>query len=247
MLRIVSYNIRFGGRARRTAIGQVLCKTDGDVVLLQEATDAEVVRALAAELGLAVVAWEPGESVAVLSRAEVAATLRHRTRAGRSIVEVRLTQPPASIFAVHLSAGLSRRGESRRLQEAAVLLRAVTAGGQPERSILAGDFNAVAPGDQPLVARMPAWIRVVLRVDGGIRTDMMSTLVEAGYVDAYRRLHPTEPGATMPSILPTVRLDYALLGRGLVDRLDGCAPCDVDPELLMHASDHLPLVTSLRI
>ena len=119
MLRIVSYNIRFGGGARRAAIGQVLCELDGDVVLLQEATDGGVVRSLASELGMSIVAWEAGESVAVLSRTAVAGATRHRTRVGRSIVEVRLAEPSATIFAVHLSAGLSRRGERRRLQEGA--------------------------------------------------------------------------------------------------------------------------------
>ncbi len=247
MLRIVSYNIRFGGGARHAAIGQVLCESDGDVVLLQEATDGQVVRGLASELGMSVVAWEAGESVAVLSRAAVAGATRHRTRLGRSIVEVRLTQPAVRIFAVHLSAGLSRRGERRRLQEGAALLRAVGTDVDAGRSILAGDFNAIAPGDRPVIAMMPAWIRVLLRVDGGLRTQLMSTLLEAGYVDAYRRLHATEPGATMPSAVPVVRLDYTLLGPDVADRLDACAPSTLDPTLLMQASDHLPLVTTLDL
>ena len=78
----------------------------------------------------------------------VAGATRHRTRLGRSIVEVRLAQPAARIFAVHLSAGLSRRGERRRLQEGAALLRAVGTDVDAGRSILAGDFNAIAPGDR---------------------------------------------------------------------------------------------------
>ncbi|MEA2538390.1 MAG: hypothetical protein QOF11_2624 [Chloroflexota bacterium] len=272
-VRLVSYNIRFGGRRRRELIADVLRVTEPDIVVLQEAVDPAVVAWLGSELNLPHVVAESGRSVAALSRIPIADAVWHAARRGRSFLELRLDEQDLHVFGVHLTAGLSGRGERRRAVEAEQLLRRVTAipdGGQ--RSILVGDFNAIAPGDGPSVARLPMWIRILLRVDGGIRNEVMSRLFEAGFVDAHRALHPTEPGFTMPAIAPSVRLDYALIGPGLVDTLRACAPLSVvDPAApgapgsagpsgsgssesdfvlsmaLPLASDHLPLVTVLDV
>jgi exonuclease III len=50
----------------------------------------------------------------------------------------------------------------------------------------------------------------MLRFDGGIRTELLDRLARGGWLDTYRRLHPREPGFTLPSAMPRVRLDYLL-------------------------------------
>ena len=60
---------------------------------------------------------------------------------------------------------------------------------------------------------MPLWLRLILRFDGGIRTHAIGSLLEAGFVDVFRRLHPAAPGFTMPAIEPGVRLDYVIASR----------------------------------
>jgi exodeoxyribonuclease-3 len=242
-LRLVSYNIRFGGRGRESPIGDVLHQVDADVVVLQEAVDPAVVRTLADNLDLAVIASELGSSVAVLSRVATADVVRRTLRPGRTAVEVALPDHGLRLFGVHLSSGLSRRGETVRLVETRSLLAHV--GGAGGVAIL-GDLNAIAPGDRPMIAMLPRWIRILLRVDGGIRNEVMTALLGADLVDAYRHLHPDEPGATMPALAPSVRLDYALLGADLLARLLACAPPDIEPDLLRRASDHLPLLTVLQ-
>jgi endonuclease/exonuclease/phosphatase family metal-dependent hydrolase len=262
-LRLASYNIRFGGRRRRELIADVLRSVEPDVVVLQEAVDPTVVAWLGSELGMAEVFAEAGRSVAALSRVPVAEAAWHAARPGRSFLELRLVDQDVRLFAVHLSAGLSGRGERRRIVEARqLLMRAAASPNAGRRTILVGDFNAIAPGDGPSVARLPMWIRILLRFDGGIRNEVMTNLLQAGFVDGFRSIHPTEPGFTMPAIDPSVRLDYALIGPDLVDTLRACAPVSVEgkvgsvgpegpegllPSRLLLASDHLPLVTVLEV
>jgi exonuclease III len=107
-----------------------------------------------------------------------------------------------------------------------------------------GDLNSVARGDVPRVAAMPLWLRLLLRFDGGIRTDVQDRLAEAGWVDAYRHLHPGEPGYTLPALAPQIRLDYVLVPPPMLPAVQACGPA-LDAPLVARASDHLPLVTVL--
>jgi exonuclease III len=107
-----------------------------------------------------------------------------------------------------------------------------------------GDLNSVARGDVPRVAAMPLWLRLLLRFDGGIRTDVQDRLAAAGWIDAFRHLHPADPGFTLPALEPQIRLDYALVPPLLLPSVTVCAPA-LDAPLVARASDHLPLVTVL--
>jgi endonuclease/exonuclease/phosphatase family metal-dependent hydrolase len=75
---------------------------------------------------------------------------------------------------------------------------------------------------------------------GRIRWRTVQIVLDNGYVDAFRVLHPTESGATMPTARPHVRLDYVFVPRAFTSRL---IRCDVvrgpDAEA---ASDHYPVV-----
>ena len=241
-LRIASYNIRFGGIGRAEAIGAALAELRPDVVILQEATHRPTVEAIAERLELATVIAEPGRSVAVLSRIPIGTTSWHPLGFGHSAIELGLAD--LRIFGVHLSAGLSRRGERRRQVQVAHLLGLIATSGSSARTAIVGDFNAITPGDAPTIALLPRWIRILLRFDGGIRTEVMAGLIEAGYCDAYRRLHPDLPGFTMPSVEPSVRLDYVMLGSGLLPGLRACDAMSAGAASAL-ASDHLALVAEL--
>ena len=91
---------------------------------------------------------------------------------------------------------------------------------------------------------MPFWLRLLLRFDGGIRTDVLRRLLDAGWVDAYRHLHPRDAGFTLPPGAPSIRLDYLLVPEALVGRVARCEPASTLP-LVDRASDHLPLVVEL--
>ena len=162
-----SYNIRFGGRGREQRLADVIVGLRPDVVVLQEATDHAIVDRLGEATGLHVVR-HPGYSVAALSRVPFRMAGWYRPPVGRSFLVLEPEGLGIRLIGVHLRAGLHSRGEGFRLREVAGLLDVAAAGGSSVAII--GDFNAVAPGDGPLVRRMPLWLRLILRFDGGIRT-----------------------------------------------------------------------------
>jgi exodeoxyribonuclease III len=246
-LRLVTYNIRKGGKGRSHLIGEVLRTLDPDLVVLQEAIDPRVVGEVARTLDSRIITSAPGRSVAILSRLGEVEAGWHRPAGGPGFAEVELPSIGARLLGVHLSAGLSGRGERRRGREIEHVLTA--ARDRPEglsAVLVAGDLNAVAPGDLPAVSRLPTWIRILLRVDGGIATVVMEQLLATGLVDAFRALNPTLPGSTIPSGSASVRLDYFLVGPALVPHVAACSVGVADPALLAAASDHLPLVLDLE-
>jgi endonuclease/exonuclease/phosphatase family metal-dependent hydrolase len=243
--RIVTYNIRKGGLRRRRLIADVLQTVDADLVVLQEATDPRVVRFLADALGCEAIIHAPGRSVAVLGRRLPAEAQWHRMARARNFAEVTLPGLDIRILAVHLGAGLSGRPERRRLRQLDRVLTTACAAPGPGRTIILGDLNAVADGELPNVATLPRWIRMLLRVDGGMRTAVIDRVLSDGFVDAYRTLNPGADGSTMPAVAPTVRLDYVMVGPGLAPHVAACGIAAVEPALLRRASDHLPVVLDL--
>ena len=67
-LKILSYNIRFGGGGREDQIAAVIRMSEPDLVILQEATDARVVERLAQATGMTLWASRSGYSVGFMSR-----------------------------------------------------------------------------------------------------------------------------------------------------------------------------------
>ena len=247
IVRIATYNVRKGGRKRRGFLADVVGALDADVTVLQEATDPNVVRHIAEATGSQVVIHAPGRSVAVISRLPVAEARWHRLARARSFVEVELADVGVRVLGVHMSAGLSGRGERRRMGEVQRLLATACAEHDGDRTVIAGDFNAIAPGDLSAVVRLPAWIRLLLRVDGGIGTTVIGTVLAEGFTDAFRRQNPDVVGATMPVAAPSVRLDYLMLGRDLAPALVACSHGSVELPSLLAASDHLPVVADLDL
>lgn len=244
-MRVVSYNIRFGGGRRLAAIGAVLAHLEPDVVLLQEATDPVALGTIARIAGLGHTYSRPGEGVAALTRRPTLSHDWHEPTIGRPFLElVPADEPDLRLVGIHLPSGLSARGERARLRVVGALL-AWSGGAVRDDTLLIGDLNSVARGDVPVVATMPLWLRILLRVDGGITTAVQDRLAEAGWVDAFRHLNPGLPGFTLPAARPRVRLDYALVPRPVLGAVAACGPATAEP-LAAGASDHLPLVVDLR-
>jgi len=244
-VRVATYNIRFGGTGRKASIAGVLARVRPDIVIFQEATEPAIVAWIGREIGLEHVVAMAGRSVAAISREPFDAQW-HELGVGRAALELTLGDHRARLFGIHLSAGLSQRGERRRLAETARLLTRIAQAGSPERTIIVGDFNAIAPGDGPTLRRLPMWIRILLRFDGGIRTEVMTTIAAAGFSDGYRLSHPNEPGFTMPAAEPSVRLDYVMLGAAIRPHLVSCEQQAKGPDSAL-ASDHLALVAEFDL
>ena len=113
----------------------------------------------------------------------------------------------------------------------------------PGWHLLAGDFNTIAPGDRALLAQAPLWVKAQAWFQAGyIPRWALGTLLDAGYVDCFRKLNPQEDGFTLPSVHPQVRLDYVFAAPSLNDALRECRMV-TSPKAVTAASDHLPVLT----
>src|SRR5207248_10390662 len=102
-------------------------------------------------------------------------------------------------------------------------------------------LNALRPGD-PVGTPPAGEARRCDAVDGAPRV-AIRRMLEAGYIDCFRRLHPRR-GFTYPSQWPWLRLDYIFASPRLAPYVDRC---DVmDTRRARCASDHLPVWASFR-
>lgn len=244
-LRLLSYNIRFGGVGREKALAGVINACEPDVVLLQEAIRPEVVKTLADLCGMKISAASFGDSVAFLSRVDVARHEWHRTAmARRRYLEIVLGDGRTRVIGVHLSAIHSNLTERRRTVEIAGLLRG-TAPFRDSLHVMAGDFNTVAAGDIFDWRRLPLRLRALLWVSGGpIRWTAHAAILAAGYSDAYRMLHKDE-GHTFPAWEPHVRLDYVFVPPRVAPAVKRCEVVREAPGV-REASDHFPLLADIE-
>lgn len=243
-LRLLSYNIRYGGAGREDAIAAVVRAAEPDVVILQEATKPTVVAHVGEATGLRHWGARAGHSLAYLSREPVALATWHRPRLSRhAFLELVPREGGWRVFGVHLSAVHAAWTERRRLFELRSLLASI-ARHQHGPHVLVGDFNTVAPGDLLDIRLLPARLRALVWLSGGrVRWRTIQAVLDAGYRDAFRHLHPDRVGCTFPSVKPHVRLDYLFVPESL---LPAVARCEVrDGPGTGEASDHLPILGEL--
>jgi exodeoxyribonuclease III len=248
-LRLLTYNIRHGGVGRVDAIAAVIRGCAPDVVVLQEATRPDVVKALAAEAGFAEHGSHRGQSLGFLSRVPIARAVWRRPLLSRhAFLELAPADRDVHIVGVHLSAVHAAWTERRRLIELASLLRTVRAR-QHGFHVLAGDFNTLAPGERLDVQRLPARLRPLVWLSGGsIRWKTVAAVLSAGYADTWQRLHRDEEsdaGSTFPTWDPHLRLDYVFAPGTDAERVTRCEV--VTAAGVAAASDHLPLFAELAV
>ena len=243
--RLLTYNIRLGGAGRVDPIARIVNACAPDLVLLQEATRPDVVAQIAARTGMADWRAFPRQSLGYMSRAEVTQASWHQPRfSHHAFVDILPAGQSFRVFGVHLSAVHAAWTERRRVYELRALLRAV-AEHEGGMHVLAGDFNTLAPGALLDLKRLPFRLRPFVWLSGGrIKWRTIQTVLDAGYVDAFRLKHPDDPGYTMPAHDPHVRLDYAFVPAAYTDRVRQCGVAG-HPDAAA-ASDHLPLVLDLE-
>ncbi|HEV3484628.1 MAG TPA: endonuclease/exonuclease/phosphatase family protein [Vicinamibacterales bacterium] len=247
-LRLLSYNIRYGGSGREERLISVIRRCNPDVVVFQEATRPAVIERLAEGTNMPTWAARARQSLGFMSRVPVAHHEWHQPRFSRhAFLEIVLGGTEFRIFGLHLSAVHAAWTERRRVRELRALLDSI-ARHQEGFHVLAGDFNTLAPGELLDVRQLPHRLRALVWLSGGaIRWRTIQLVLDARYVDGFRVHHPTVPGFTFPTWNPHVRLDYVFLPEAFVGRLRACNVIAGEDDDVRHASDHLPLLAEIEL
>lgn len=245
-IRLLSYNIARGGAGREEALLSVIGPCKPDIVVFQEATRPGVIEELAKRSGMTISAALPKLSLGFMSRIPIAHYEWHRPRVSRhAFLEIVPEGMSFRVFGVHLSAVFAAWTESRRVFE----LRAMLGGIKRHQHgfhALVGDFNTIAPGELLDVKALPQKVRATVWLSGGsIRWRTIQIVKDAAYADAFRALHPADPGLTLPASKPQVRLDYLFVPATHLERVVSCDV--VRTEAATKASDHLPLLSELQV
>ena len=253
-MRLLSYNIREGGVGRAEQIAAVIKAASPDVVALQEARDPVVVERIARLTGFRFYGSRWSHSTGFLSRVRVIEhAWRQPPRTRHALLEVSLADGFPRVFVLHLRAWFSKWSEQRRARELRGLLDGIKEQLIKEKHafafhVLAGDFNALAPGERFDPSPMPAWIRGMIWLSGrDIARSPIEMMQADGYVDAWRMVnsdHEKDPGYTFPVWSPHVRLDYVFTPAEYGPRVRACEVRRT-PDAARTASDHFPLLVEL--
>jgi exodeoxyribonuclease-3 len=244
--RLLTYNILKGGIGRAQLIANVINSCAPDLVLVQEATDPATLEKIAELTQMAEWRTFMRQSLGFLSRKPVAHSAWLSPRGSRhAFLEVVPEGDQLRVFGVHLSAVLAAWTEAKRESELRSLLQAVDQH-KARFHVLTGDFNTVAPGEEFKVGRLPMRLRPLMWITGNrVRWRTIQTVLDAGYTDAFRSLHPSDPGMTLPTVAPLLRLDYVFVPKAQASRVKSCDV--VKTADAVGASDHFPVVADLDL
>jgi exonuclease III len=245
-LKLLSYNIRFGGTGREQALAETIKAAQPDLVVFQEAIYPDVIERLAEATGFPFWASRRHHSIGFISKQKIAYHEWHYPAGARhSFLEIVPANTETRVFGLHLSARFSKWDERRRAREIRSLLEGIKRH-QDGFHVLVGDFNTLAPGEALELKRMPAWIKALIWISGRqLQRETIQFMLDAGYNDGFRMLHPEEKGYTFPTWDQRVRLDYVFLPSAFRERLLACEVITEPSERIRAASDHCPLVAVL--
>lgn len=246
-LKLLSYNIRFGGRGREQALADTIVAAAPDLVVFQEAIDPAVIERISEATKFPFWAARRNHSIGFLSRTEVDYHEWHYPAGARhSFLEIVPAGGKTRVFGLHLSARFSKWDERRRTREIRSLLEGIKRH-QNGFHVLVGDFNTLAPGEVLELHRLPTWIRALIWISGRkLQRESIQLVLDAGYADGFR-LHSDERGYTFPTWDPHVRLDYVFVPKVFKDRLTRCEVMTEPNDQIRAASDHCPLVAELSL
>ena len=258
-MRLLTYNIREGGVGRAEQIAEVIRAANPDVVALQEARIPAIVEQIAKSAGFDFFGSRLSHSTGFLSRLPVANfQWRHPPRTRHAVLEVVLGDSLPRLFVLHLRAWFSNWTERQRARELRGLLDGIQEQLEKEQRafafhVVAGDFNALAPGERFDPSPMPRWIRSMVWLSGrDIARTTIQMMQSGGYADAWRTLHadqegqPETPGYTFPVWNPHVRLDYVFTPNEFASRFTSCEVRRTPAEV-QTASDHFPLLVEIDV
>lgn len=249
----MTYNIYKGAQGREAGLVAIIRAAQPDILFLQEVAGEAMIRALAEQLGFhyAFAASHYGpKNLALLSRYPFIHTQTHLAFPlfhALLLATIQLpTGEPFNLYGVHVGVlydwwrTLELTAILRRIQQYEVE--------HPSPySIIAGDFNAILPGDAVNLRIGTPLHKIVLFLEYLFATRLAPRVVaRGGWVDSYRAYHPYAHGFSFPATAPAVRLDHIYSTPALASRL---RQCDVvtSPPVTKTVSDHLPLIAEFEM
>lgn len=253
-MRMVSYNILNGGEGRADPLAEVILAQRPDIVVLVEADDMAVVDRIALRLKMdAITAQGRRHGAAILSRWSIIESVNHsllRDAFADCVLEATIRQPGGAewtVAATHLHPHAKDEDEKQREAEIDALLDIFAEHRTQGRShLLAGDFNANSPIQKIVAEKCKPRTRKDIEANGGVLPRRaIGKLLEAGYVDSLRAVHPTQAAqvGSFTTRFPGQRVDYIFTHSIGVDRLSD-ARIEQD-RLAKYASDHFPAVLQI--
>jgi exodeoxyribonuclease III len=247
-LRVMTYNILDGGENREASILQVIRSCNPDVVVLQEVYTAEFLKSLAQSLGMDsfLATGTRRRKVALLSRLPIRKPTSVHTRfpIWRNFVDAEIEYEPGRLFrivGVHPMANLSILFELWRWWEAKYVIRYIQ-NYRTEPCLIAGDFNAIAPGDRIAIGALPLWLKLIIYSQGNrVYHFSIRAFLSAGFTDCFRLKNPADAGFTLPPPTPNARLDYMFVNVRMAPHLKKCWVVR-EPDVVVRASDHYPVI-----
>ena len=246
-LHVMTYNILDGGENREAYILDVIQTAKPDVVILQEVFTEEFLIFLSHSLGMNyyIGAGNKKRKVALLSKFPVLTFKSHHPLfpIWRNFIEVEIEYEPNKrirIIGVHPIANLGIVFEIWRLLEASYIISYIQSF-QNESCLIAGDFNAIAPGEKVKIEIMPNWLKWIIYLQGNrVYHFSLATLLSKGFTDCFRYLNSDE-GFTLPPPNPNSRLDYIFVNAKMKAYLKRCWVVR-EPNNVNLASDHYPVM-----
>jgi endonuclease/exonuclease/phosphatase family metal-dependent hydrolase len=259
-MRLMTYNILESGEGRIDPIAESIRQAGADVVVLQETWDRALAVKLADRVGMELfLAENPRNAqgaVALLSKFEIVEAVNvgamdARVKRGMFSAVVRTESGGAGgagnllpIVGLHLHARETLEDEAIRMTELpAVLEAAAKFAGRGH--VIAGDFNSVSPAQPVDVSKMRPKGQARIAANGGvIPTQVVTRILEAGYIDAHaigRR--PEEMQRSFTTSHLATRVDFIFVSPELAGRVEGCTV--FDSPIGRFASDHYPVIAQI--
>lgn len=250
-LRVMTYNILDGGENRESLICEVIKEGDPDVVILQEVFTEAFLKFLSRSLGMSyfIGSGNKRRKVALLSKLPVLSFQSYHPifPIWRNFIDAEIEYQPsrtARFIGVHPMANLGIVFEICRFWEIRHVARYLRRY-KNMPCLIAGDFNAIAPGESVKLETMPNWLKSIIFLQGNrVYHFSITKLLSAGFVDCFRSLN-SEQGFTLPPPNPNSRLDYVFVNATMRPYLRKCWVVR-EPSRVDHASDHYPVMAEFR-
>ena len=187
----------------------------------------------------------PKLSLGFMSRIPIAHYEWHRPRVSRhAFLEIVPEGLPFRVFGVHLSAVFAAWTESRRVFELRAMLNSIKRH-QDGFHALVGDFNTVTPGELLDFASLPQKVRATVWLSGG--TIRWRTPGRQGRRIRGRLPRPASgrSGADAAGVEAAGPPRLSFVPAAHLERVASCEV--VRSEAATRASDHLPLLSELRV